>query len=320
MYTEVATDMINLRDDQFHISFMADRRRLIESIRHIGLLHPVVLRSTPSPDQYQIVSGFQRVKSCRDLNFSRINSLVYGQDELPDSRAILLTVHQTVTSRPLNLVEKSLTLRKLTSLGRLSEAEVTTNIMPFLALEPHLKIFRSVSGLWNLTDTLKTYIVQNDVALSNAIMFLNFNQKDQQDLYRLIAPLKLGTNRLRELLIMIDEICRRDDISVRSIIDEEIRSILSKPDMPTPQKSEAIRGRLKRKRFPKIVSLENEVQEKLKKLKLPPTVTLTTPPFLEGDRLKVHCEFKNADEFNKIIQKLSEISNDDAFTSLLDML
>lgn len=318
--TNISIDAIDLRNDQFQISYMADHHRLTESIGQIGLIHPVVLRSTPPTEHYQIVSGFQRVKSCLELKFNQINGVVYRQDELPDSQAIVLALHQTATSRPLNLIEKSLALRKLISVGQLSGKEIMSNIMPVLDLEPNVKIFKNVSELWELTDDLKAYIVQKNVALNNAIMFLNFNEEDQNDLHKLISPLKLGTNRLKEFLVMIDEMCHRDEIPVHGIIDEEMNTILTNPDMPTPQKTEAIRSQLRQKRFPKISSLEKDIQEKLKQLKLPPNLALSPPPFLEGDRMKVQFEFKNREDLDKIIRKLAEISDDDALTALLDML
>ena len=186
----VSIEKIDLQDDTFQVSYMTDRGKLQESIRQIGIIHPVVLRSLPSGDTFQIVSGFQRVHCCIELNINQINSLVYHQEELPDAEAIVLTVHQTATSRQLNLIEKSLVLQKLKAMGQLADAEIISNIMPLLDLEPNPKILNHVIRLWDLSDDLKTFIIYNTVALNNAVAFLNFNKKDRKDLYRLLSSLK----------------------------------------------------------------------------------------------------------------------------------
>lgn len=319
-YSTVTIDKIDLQNDQFQISYMADHEHLTESIRKIGVIHPAILRSIESNDQYQVVSGFQRVRSCIHLNLKQISSIIYEQRELSDRKALLLSLHQTTTSRVLNLIEKSLALRKLDEIGRMKEVELIHDIMPLLDLEPNDKIFNDVIRLWNLPDEVKTYIVQHEVALGNALLFLEFCKEDQKNLLKLISPLKLGTNRMKEFLITIDEILRRDEIQVSGIIDTEMKATLADQNISIPQKTERIRMRLKKKRFPKMVTLETKIQKNLKQLKLPPELSLTLPPCLEGDTLKVAFSFKNEEGLKKIINKLSDISDQKELKSLLKML
>jgi len=319
-YAQIPVDTIDFNDDRFRISYMTDERELIGSIRRVGLLHPVILRSEPSSGRHQVVSGFRRIASCLHLHINQIPGIVYEPGELSDARAMELTIHQTATSRSLNLIERSLALGKLKSVGHLPEQEIISDYLPLLGLEPSEKVFRSVGNLLDLTDSLKAYIVRNSVPLINASIFLTFEEEDQAELVRILSPLKPGTNRLKEILVMIDEICHRDEIGVRDIIEGEIEAVLKAQDMPTPQKTETIRSILKGYRSPRIVSLERDVQEKLKALKIPPGMSLSPPPFLEGDRLSVRFDFRDREELNRIIGKLSEISDKEALSALLDML
>jgi len=249
---------IDLENGQFNLSYLTDRGRLTESIRQVGLLHPVVLRSADSQGRCQIVSGFQRIRSCIDLDMKYIDGIVHGREELPDAKALLLTLHQTATSREMNLIEKSLALKRLSDTARIDDERLRTHIMPLLNLEPSEKVIRSVVGLWELTDGVKAYIVQGGVTLGNAIRFLEFPLEDLDDLLELISPLRLNTNRLKEFLTLVIEICRRDDVSVREIIDGETRDILADSDIPTPQKGERIRRRLRKRRFPQMAAVERD--------------------------------------------------------------
>lgn len=317
---KVSIAQIDLKNDQFQLSYLTDRSRLTESIRKVGLLHPVILRLVSSTDCYQIVSGFQRVRSCIELNMERIDGVIYEPDELPDWKALLLSVHQTATSRNLNLMEKSLALRKLGETGEIKKAELVSDIMPLLGLEPSEKVLGNVVRLAELTDGVKAYIVENGVALGNAVRFLEFSPADQRQLLELILPLKLGTNRLREFLTLIDEICRRDDIAVRKIVDRQTEAILADPNIPGPQKAGRIRGRLREKRFPRTVASERELRANLKQLKLPPELSLTPPPFFEGGRLKLELTFEKVEELKRIIKKLADISDRKELKEILGKL
>ena len=320
MYTKVPIGEIDFKNDQFQISYLTDREHLIDSIRKIGLIHPVVLRTMEHAAGYQIVSGFQRVQSCMELNMEQIDSAVFRHDELSDTNALLLSLHQTATSREMNLIEKSRSLRKLSEIGCMDKSALMNDVMPLLNLEPSEKIFQHVIHLWKLSDPIKMYIIENNVALSNAVLFSEFSMDDQKVLVECISPLKLGTNRLKEFLTYIDEIRRRDEIPVHKIIDSEMKVILADEKMPTPQKTEYIRKRLKEKRFPKLLSLEGELQSKLRALKVPPEVSLSAPPFLEGEKLNVTFSFKNREELKKIIGRLSDISDKKELESILKML
>ncbi|UCE17690.1 MAG: ParB N-terminal domain-containing protein [Gemmatimonadota bacterium] len=320
IYKKVPIVEIDLRNDRFRISYMPHRKRLTESIHAIGLIHPIILRTINSTEYCQIISGFQRVQSCIDLNMKQIDSIIYSSDELSDAKALLLSLHQTVTSRAMNLIEKSLCLRKLSEIGHMEEATLITDIMPLLDLEPGKKIFQNVMRLWELDDHLKAYIVENNVALSNAALFSSFSREDQKNLFDLIIPLRLGTNKLKEFLTHIDEIRHRDEIVASQIIDSEMKTILADQNMPTPQKIETIRKRLKEKRFPALAALEKKIQNNLRQLKLPPELSLSIPPFLEGEKLKVDFSFKNEEELREIIIKLTALSRQKELETILEML
>ena len=319
-YRKVSLDRIDLLNDQFQISYMANRKQLTESIRKTGLIHPIILRSTELNGHYQIVSGFRRVHSCMDLNMKQIDAIVYEKDELSDVRALLLNLHQTVTSRNLNLIEKSLILNKLHHTDGMEKETILCDVMPLLNLEPYGELFEHVSKLQELTDRVKIYIVENDVGLRNAVRFQRFSSEDQKAIIKLISPLKLGQNRLKEILTYIDEIHYRDEVSASEIIDNEIEAILTNHNIPTPQRAEHVRRLLKKKRFPKLVTMEKEIQKNLKQLKLPPEISLSTPSFLEGEKVKVEFLFKSTQELKKIVNKLSDISDQKELKTILEML
>ncbi len=84
----------------------------------------------------------------------------------------------------------------------------------------------------------------------------------------LISPLKLGENRLREVLTLLEEISRRDQWSAREIVRRlEIQAILSQKELTPSQKTERVKKVLMTLRYPKMHQLEEGFEKKKKRFK-----------------------------------------------------
>ncbi len=103
---------IDLSDQTFSVNFLPDLERLRSSIQEVGLIHPVLLRE--KSNGYQIVSGFRRT-------WPLFRSLVHHRDrienprgrELEDLKLFFISLHENLTSRGFNTVEKAIALEKL---------------------------------------------------------------------------------------------------------------------------------------------------------------------------------------------------------------
>jgi len=58
----------------------------------------------------------------------------------------------------------------------------------------------------------------------------------------------------------------------------------------------------------------------VKRLKLPPRLSLRVPPYLEGERLKIELTFEDVEELKSHIAQLSEISEKEELKAILEML
>ena len=94
---------------------MPDLERLRSSIQEVGLIQPVLLRE--KPDGYQIVSGFRRIAVVRELGHPEIDSRIVGE-ETEDLKLFFISLHENLTSRGFNTVEKAMALGKLVHLSR----------------------------------------------------------------------------------------------------------------------------------------------------------------------------------------------------------
>lgn len=317
---KVQFDQIDLGDHFFLITYPLNSEPLISSIERVGLLQPVFLRELPS-GKYQIVHGFRRVLACRDLHFEAVEAWVYNLENLGDLEGFRISLLDNLAIRRLNLIEKATVLYKLFHQFGLEKQVVIRDYMPLLNLEPSSEVLGGYLQLYQLEGEVQNYLVAEEIPLKLALELLRFSPEDQRQLVRLASSLKLTLNTFKELISLIEEIMGREDITLENLLDElDIPGILASSILPVPQKTEKVRKILKQRRYPLLTSLEDQLQEKLKQLRLPKEVLITLPPFLEGDRLKVTFQFRNIKELEKILMKLQELIRREELKDILRLL
>jgi hypothetical protein len=136
----------------------------------------------------------------------------------------------------------------------------------------------------------------------------------------LISPLKLGENRLREILTFLDEISRRNQCKEKDIVQRpDIQEILSQRELTPSQKTERIKEVLTDLRYPKLNQMEKAFEKKRKDLNLPSNISLHHPPFFEGKRLKVEFQFETREEYQGILSTLTVLPEKEGFKQMIEM-
>jgi hypothetical protein len=134
----------------------------------------------------------------------------------------------------------------------------------------------------------------------------------------LIAPLKLGENRLREVLTLLEEIARRNHCEGKDIVQRaEVQEILSQKELTPSQKTERIKKVLTGLRYPKLNQLEKAFEKKRKDLNLPSNISLHHPPFFEGKRVKIEFQFESTEEYRSIVKSLSSLPGTREFEEII---
>jgi ParB family chromosome partitioning protein len=136
---------IDLSDDTFSVNYLPDLQRLRASIEQIGLIQPVLLRK--KRDHYQIVCGFRRISAMEELGKSEIESKVFEEKEMDEFQLFSLSLHENLTTRGFNAVEKAVALDKLIHRFQIDPAAVIKTFLPLLSLKPHEKILNTYLSL-----------------------------------------------------------------------------------------------------------------------------------------------------------------------------
>jgi ParB-like chromosome segregation protein Spo0J len=269
-------------------------------------------------DGYQIICGFRRISVMKELEKTEIESRVFKEKEMDEFQLFSLSLHENLTTRGFNTVEKAIALNKLIHLFQIDPVAVTQTFLPLLSLEPNEKILNTYLSLAQMEDEIKTYVLKEEVSRSNIRRLSALTPDDRMAIFSLISRLKLGENRLREVLTLLEEIARRNQCKEKDIVQRsEIQAILSQKELTPSQKTERIKKVLADLRYPKLNQMEKAFEKKRKDLNLPSNILLHHPPFFEGKRLKIEFQFETTDEYQAILKSLSSLSDKKEFEEII---
>jgi ParB/RepB/Spo0J family partition protein len=307
---------IDFTDETFSVNFMPDLDRLRASIEEIGLIQPVLLRK--KQDEYQIVCGFRRISILKGMGGSDILSMVLDESEKDDLRLFLVSLHENLPSRGFNTIEKAIALDKLVHRFHIDSVTVIKKYLPLFDLEADEKILNTYLSLIPMEQEIKRYVLKEEVSRNNIRRISSLSSKDRMALLSLISPLRLGENRLREILTFLEEIAKRDRLTIREILKRpEIQAILSHQELTPSQKADRMKKALLGLRYPRMHNMEEKFEKKRKELNLPSNVSLYHQPFFEGKGLKVEFQFETVEGYRSMLSSLNGLSENKEFQELI---
>ncbi len=308
---------IDLTDETFSINFMPDLAKLRSSIEEIGLIQPVLLRK--KHHEYQVVCGFRRIAVLKEAGLSDVLSIVVDEKEGNDLQLFLISLHENLMTRGFNTIEKAIALDKLVRRFEVDPPQVIEKYLPLLDLEPDEKILKTYLCLVPMEDEVKRYILNEQVSRTNIRKISCLSPQERTALLSLISPLKLGENRLREILTFLEEIASREGESIQQIVRRpEIQAVLSHRALTPSQRAERIKRVLLALRYPRLEEQERRFEEKRKRLGLPPNVLVQHSPFFEGKGLKIEFRFESIAEYRSLLSSLSNLADREEFKEMIE--
>jgi ParB family chromosome partitioning protein len=316
MIQKIPLRQIDLLDETFSTNFMPDLKCLQSSIEKIGLIQPVILRK--KKDKFQIICGFRRISVLMELGHLEVESRVLEEKERNELELFSISLQENLTTRGFHAVEKAIALEKLIHCFRVDPSVVTQTYLYLFSLEPNEKILNTYLSLARMENEIKTYVLKEEVSRSNIRLLARMSSQERMALHPLLSCLKLGENRLREMLTLLNEISRRERASITEVTDRpEVQAILSQKELTPIQRTERVKKVLMDLRYPKMRRMEEEFEKKRKALNLLSGVSLRPLPFFEGEGLRMEFQFENMEEYRAIVSSLSQLGDKEEFKELI---
>jgi len=151
--------------------------------------------------------------------------------------------------------------------------------------------------------------------------WLSWHAADRIALAKLALDLKISENHLRDLMDWSEEIALRDGIVIAAIFaGKAVDDIATDPRLGRADKVKKIKENLRRLRFPRLARTEDEIQGKIRALKLQPEIRVTVPPGLEGGRLQIEFSVTNRQDLKRLADKLAAAAESDFTGEIFTLL
>ena len=305
---------IDSRPGPYCMSFGFDIKPLIRSIERVGLANsPLAVEN--GHRKLTVVVGYRRIQALKSLGWNKIPCRVLKKSELSPLKCLLLNLHDNLSVRRLNDVEKGMALRRLSSW--IKKNEILEHYMPLLDLpshEPTLLFYLKLER--DLEEEIKQYLVKGHLSLHAAKTLLAIDPDARFRLFQLISTLKLNINQQKHLLDYMSDVSHNENKSILDLLEEgPIDNICSDRRMNNPQKARAVIRFLRSKIFPALIGSEATFKKMVSRLDLPEGVTINFPPFFESPHYRLEVLFKDGKDLN---EKIGRLSRTEALKGLCD--
>ncbi|NNK84095.1 MAG: ParB N-terminal domain-containing protein [Desulfobacterales bacterium] len=280
---------IDLEDDTFRITTDTGIKKLIFSIKNVGLLNPpILLKKTSS---FQVISGFRRISAYINLDRAKIPARIVASDK-KKLECLELAITDNSLQRSLNLIEQSRSLSKLSEFY--TENNQLTKAASVLGLPENPAIIEKIKNICILPLEIQNGVLSNTISLTMAIELGKLKKHEGAAFAIFFDNFKLSLNKQKEIITHIKEIAIIENISIINLLTKNyLQEILADQELDRNQKINLIRSYLKQRRFPQITKAEKNLEEKIKQLNLQSNIKLIAPKNFEATTFSLNLQFDN---------------------------
>ncbi|MFC1668228.1 ParB/RepB/Spo0J family partition protein [Chlamydiota bacterium] len=316
-YSLVPVKKINYSQKDYCFRSEIDDSILIDSVKKVGIIHPLILKQEKEQNPYTIISGFRRFVAAQKLKLNDVPAYLVLDNQFSKKDLFILFLEDNRMSSEFSIGEKACLLLKTKQLFHDDEAFLYNKILPLIGVPPNPTIISQYLALASSDSNLKDAVALGIIQLDSASTVSTLSELDREMIISLFKTLTPGINNQKELLTLLYEISRRNITSIPQLLKKDsVSTILSNNKLSNQQKLSSMLLLLKKIRFPHLSDLENRFNKIKKEMKLPPQVTLSSFPFFEKNEFRIHFSFSSFNDYTKIIDKLQDCAKKGMIDSL----
>ena len=283
------------------MSYGFDPGPLAASIKRIGLINsPILARKGEgeTEDEFVVVAGFRRIRVLKALNRTELPCRVLPET-IPPFKCLLLNLHDNLTVRNFNAVEKGMALARLAEL--LPVEEVIEIFMPLFDLPSRKETLQHFVRIeTSLDPRAKDLIACGNLSTQAAIPLLEMDPAARKTICRYFSIVKFSKNQQAQFVDFVNDLSHIETNSIARLLDESVfMEILENGRMNSPQKARALIKLLRTRRLPHLVKAEKNFKNSIEKLALPAGFQMIPPPYFEGPHYKLEISFKDGRDLSE---------------------
>jgi ParB family transcriptional regulator, chromosome partitioning protein len=301
---KVSLSQIKLDEETYRITTQKDIDRLTTSIDSLGIIHPPILKELNSTE-FLIIAGFRRILAASALGCRELSVRVLRPDT-ENLACSLLAIADNSLERQLNLIELSKSFYLLSR--HTTDQDKLTDFASALNLPHNPGYYNKLMAIGRLPQTIQEGIVNEDIALPNALLLEKMSSKDAISISDLFKNLNFSLSKQREIIVLSNEIAIREDMTSSDVINSSgIQDTIANPEWDQAHKAKKIREYLKARRFPNLMSAQNQFANVASSLALNPNLKLSPPPNFEGNKFTLTLSFKDTADLTRLQSSISKL-------------
>jgi hypothetical protein len=318
VFEEIALEEIDVENETFRISEDLDSARILDSLRKIGQLNPVVLLELkPQP---VIVNGFRRIRAMMRLGISRSLARVLSSEEFDTTRAFELAVWDNVSHRELNPLEKARILFKLRHVCGIPDEKIIATWLPILGLASGANVLRSHLLLHEIHSGLRQCLVDGRLTHTSLEYLAEMSSSAQESIASLMGKIRLSASLQKKLLGVLNDLRGMTGNAFEAPLkDPQIVVVLEDAALSAFQKGEKIYDRLYRQLNPRLSQAGEKFVARKKRLGVPGSIRINAHPYFEERGLRVEFEAPDAEQFRLQADALHKAAQSPDLDGLFDL-
>jgi len=316
-YTPEFVDIsrIDLSNRQFSLHFFRQPPpSLIESVKHFGIVYPPLVLASGSG--FQVLDGFMRIEAARMCGADAIPCSVCTENlDHWDLAWFLLSI--TLSRGLPHIPDTAVILQRMTAL--FDQDCVVRDILPLLGLQPSIKVLQRLIPLSGMDEEMGRALLDGRINHDMALRLMELESHVRSRISTLFLHFRYSQSKQFEILDNLLDVAGREHVSPVQIL-EEIGWNEEEPEPSGGNRTaagEALRGRLRKRRYPTMADLEGVWKTKIRSLRLPPSISLKPPSSFEGSTYRISFAFKTLEEYREMIARLKDMGEQDEWTHVL---
>ncbi len=301
--TPVDLDRFDECPGPYCMSFGFDIQPIISSIETVGLINaPFVKRGKDG--HFDVVAGYRRIKALRILGRSMVPCMDLSESGLSPLDMFCLNLHDNLTVRKFNNVEKGMIINRLSLY--LPEEEIRKRYLQILDISnpKDLDLLRKIEGLSEVT---KSSVADGTLSLNTIRQILEMDHPSGEAIVQWILNLKLNFNQQLKFIEYINDISIKENKSIARLLAENHFMMTSGENrLNTPQKAKRTLALLRARRMPYLAQSERTFERFIANLNLPDGVRILHPPFFESQGYRLEMAFTDGEDLKKKIKDLEQ--------------
>ena len=312
-------DMSSENYDRYLFYYERDSTSIIDSINTVGLINPVKLKKSSNTDQtYVVVCGYQRILACQSLGWKSIEAKVI--EGLSEEEILLLVLHDNLSSRGFNEIEKAIVLKKFMDIG-FSYDRLLSEIGPLLEIPPNTKIINKYLSVLKLESEIKSFVANGKMELEKAFLLVSLDDTEKEIVFRILfKESSTNINEAKETIRNLQDLklIRKQGIA-EILSSKEVTNILMDSKYNKRQKGERICKLIKYMRYPVISEKEDEFSVLCGELGMDNDVRVNHSKFFEGDEIRITIKVSNEEKLKVNLEKLISNIKDSSFKKIFSL-